>query len=133
MPENPKHEWDEIEAQFDMCDVVDEYLFPESAYEDEPKEAIERKTGRAYRRHMRVIKKKKRMAIMTYGYRPTVGYTEWGYRNGVYQPVGNYIKFPKNSKAQAYWKRLSNKKVRHSKVQSGSAYKKCFDYWWALY
>lgn len=133
MPESPKHDWEEIEERFDMYGAVDEYLFPEDTDDDELQETCGRKTGIAYRRHMRVQKKKKRMAIMTYGYNPTVGYTDWGYQNGVYQPGGNHIKYPKNSKAQAFWKRLSNKRVRRAEVQSGGAYKKFLDYLWMLY
>ena len=56
-----------------------------------------RKTGRAYRRKMRKQKKEKLMRIMTYGYKSGIGYTDWGWKDGVYQPVGSYIQYPKNS------------------------------------
>ena len=46
-----------------------------------------RKTGRAYRRKMRKQKKEKLMRIMTYGYKSGIGYTDWGGKDGVYQPV----------------------------------------------
>lgn len=46
-----------------------------------------RKTGSAYRRRMRQQKKGKRMQIMTYGYNPAAGYTDWETIDGVFQPV----------------------------------------------
>lgn len=63
-----------------------------------------RKTGRAYRRKMRKQKKEKLMRIMTYGYKSSIGYTDWGWKDGVYQPVGSYIQYPKNSNRQTFWK-----------------------------
>ena len=64
-----------------------------------------RKTGRAYRRKMRKQKKEKLMRIMTYGYKSGIGYTDWGWKDGVYQPVGSYIQYPKNSNRQTFLRR----------------------------
>lgn len=52
-----------------------------------------RKTGRAYRRKMRKQKKEKLMRIMTYGYKSGIGYTDWGWKDGVYQPVGTSCEY----------------------------------------
>lgn len=116
-----------------LCDTIEAYLRPENSSNDKPQRKGHRKTGRAYRRRMSIQKKKQLMKTMTCGYNPAVGYIDWGYKNGVYQPVGSHIKYPKNSNAQAYLKRRSNKIIRRSDVQSGGAYKKLFDYWWMLY
>ena len=68
------------------------------------------------------------------GYNPAVGYIDWDWVDGIWQPVGKYIKYPKNSNAQQYWKRHSNKIVRKkNEIFRGNQYRKCFDYWWTLY
>lgn len=59
---------------------------------------------------MRKQKKEKLMRIMTYGYKSSIGYTDWGWKDGVYQPVGSYIQYPKNSNRQTFWKAYSNRK-----------------------
>jgi hypothetical protein len=93
-----------------------------------------RKTGRAYRRKMRKQKKEKLMRIMTYGYKSGIGYTDWGWKDGVYQPVGSYIQYPKNSNRQTFWKAYSNRKIRHYKgdVRKGNSYRRHFDYAWEV-
>ena len=93
-----------------------------------------RKTGRAYRRKMRKQKKEKLMRIMTYGYKSGIGYTDWGWKDGVYQPVGRYIQYPKNSNRQTFWKAYSNRKIRRYKgdVRKGNSYRRHFDYAWEV-
>lgn len=93
-----------------------------------------RKTGRAYRRKMRKQKKEKLMRIMTYGYKSGIGYTDWGWKDGVYQPVGSYIQYPKNSNRQTFWKAYSNRKIRRYKgdVRKGNSYRRHFDYAWEV-
>lgn len=74
------------------------------------------------------------MRIMTYGYKPGIGYTEWGWKDGVCQPIGNYIKYPKNSNRQTFLKTYSNRKVRRYKgdIHNGNSYRRHFDYAWEL-
>lgn len=93
-----------------------------------------RKTGRAYRRKMRKQKKEKLMRIMTYGYKSGIGYTDWGWKDGVYQPVGRYIQYPKNSNRQTFWKTYSNRKIRRYKgnIRKGNSYRRHFDYAWEV-
>lgn len=93
-----------------------------------------RKTGRAYRRKMRKQKKEKLMRIMTYGYKSGIGYTDWGWKDGVYQPVGSYIQYPKNSNRQTFWKTYSNRKIRRYKgnIRKGNSYRRHFDYAWEV-
>lgn len=93
-----------------------------------------RKTGAAYRRKMRRKKRKDRMDIMTYGYKPSAGYTDWGWEDGIFQPVGNHIQYPKNSNRQAFWKAYSNRKVRryNGEIPKGNSYRKLLDYAWEI-
>lgn len=102
---------------------------------DESKKRGSRKTGRAYRRRMRQIKNKRLMKIVNNsGYNPAAGYVDWAFVDGVYTPVGKYIKFPKNSNQQKYFKRYSNRITRREDIPAkGNGYRKCFDYWWTLY
>lgn len=82
-----------------------------------------RKTGMAFRRAMAVKHRDALLQILSYGYKPTVGYAD-----------GQHIKRPSNSNAQRYWKRHANKMVRRSKdLSSGCRYRKAFDYKWTLY
>ena len=94
-----------------------------------------RENARAYRRHMRVTKDKRLRAIIcSCGYIPNAGWIRHDFVDGEYVCVGNYIKYPKNSNAQRFLKRYSNRIVRKSPVpRNGSGYKKLFDYWWSLY
>lgn len=89
----------------------------------------------AYRRAMERKHKRDLLRIISYsGYKPHIGYLDWDRVNGVWQPVGKYIKYPKNSDAQRYWKRHSNKIIRRrNEIYRGNQYRKCFDYWWTLY
>ena len=83
---------------------------------------------------MRKQKKEKLMRIMTYGYKSGIGYTDWGWKDGVYQPVGSYIQYPKNSNRQTFWKAYSNRKIRRYKgdVRKGNLYRRHFDYAWEV-
>lgn len=94
-----------------------------------------RKTGSAYRRQMRQQKKEKLMKIMTYGYNPAAGYTDWEMVDGVFQPIGDHIKYPKNSNRQVYWKNQSNRKVRRYQgyIPKGNAYRKHFEYRYTIF
>lgn len=91
------------------------------------------KNSRAYRRHMRVTKDKRLRAIIcSCGYIPHAGWIEHDWKTG--NCIGKYIKYPKNSNAQRFLKRYSNRIVRkHSIPLRGAGYKKLFDYWWSLY
>lgn len=83
---------------------------------------------------MRKQKKEKLLRIMTYGYKSGIGYTDWGWKDGVYQPVGSYIQYPKNSNRQTFWKTYSNRKIRRYKgnIRKGNSYRRHFDYAWEV-
>lgn len=129
--------------QFDHCgcDKVDADFFIggycEDAFEtkEPPRHRGCRESGRAYRRYMKEIKKNRLYDIVTLKYAPHAGYVDWDYVDGRYVPVGNYIKYTNQSGWQKYLKRYSNKVVRRSSYTGAgkSGYKRCFDYWWALY
>lgn len=134
---------DEPQLEYCYCDKV-QTKFYLSGYCDDAfrkdsrptKTRSPRKTGKAYRRHMRKLKNDRLMRIVTrYGYNPSAGYTDWGWVNGDYRPVGNYIKYPRDSDNQGYWKRQSNRKVRRQKgrIPKGNTYRKYFDYTWTIY
>lgn len=98
-----------------------------------PKKRI---TGRAYRRSQAKHKdKRRRNIIATGGYNPTIGYIDYSFVDGKWVEVGNHIKYPKNSNAQRFLKKQSNKKARRFRgnISNGNAYRRLFDYWWALY
>ena len=94
-----------------------------------------RETGRAYRRCMARHHRDARMRIiLRKKYDPRAGYVDWAWVDGIWQPVGRYIKYPKNSRQQGYWKRHSNKIVRRSAdLCQGNLYRKYFEYTWTLF
>ena len=54
--------------------------------------------GKAYRREMQYKKDLRlRRIIGEYRCKPTVGYITRRWIDGVWQPVGDYIRYPKNS------------------------------------
>ena len=91
--------------------------------------------GKAYRRYMQSKKDRRlRKIINEYHRRPTVGYITHAWIDGVWQPVGDYIRFPKNSNIQKYLKRQSRRKVRRSDTfQNGNSYRKCMEYKWQFW
>ena len=92
--------------------------------------------NRAYRRRMKDKKDNRLRQIITKcGYIPHAGYIDWDEVDGVWQPTGKYIKYPKNSDAQKYLKKQSNRRVRRSAdlPQKGNGYRKRSEYWWILY
>lgn len=92
-----------------------------------------RKTGSVYRRAMKKQYHKKMMKRL-WGKYVTVGpYVESDWVDGVFKPVGSYIKYPQNSKLKRTWKNHSNRVVRKRKeLFKGNQYRKCFDYWWTI-
>lgn len=90
----------------------------------------------AYRRAMKAKKDKKLRKIINEhtGYAPHIGYIDWDYVNGVWQPVGKYVKYPKNSAKQKFLKRQTNKKIRKLDIShKGNDYRKHYEYWWTMY
>lgn len=47
---------------------------------------------------------------------------------------GSYVKHPQNASNKAFFKRVSNKKVRRNSgiPTKGNGYRKVFDYWWTI-
>ena len=94
----------------------------------------EKRRDRNYRRAKALQKKKRLLKIVNLkGYNPARGYVDWGMETGQWKPVGNHIKYPKNSNKQRFYKRYTKRIVRRNELpRKGNGYRKCFDYWWAL-
>ena len=94
-----------------------------------------RKTGRAYRRAMRrKHNNDRKRIILRKKYDPRPGHLDWKRVDGVWQPVGNHIKYPKNSRIQRFWKGRSNRIVRKTtEIYKGNQYRKCSEYAWMLF
>lgn len=120
------------EGKFYVCGFCDDAFI---TYPEEKKSG-RRKTGRAYRRRKAKQKDDRlRSIIASGGYKPMIGFIDYGLVDGVWQEVGNHIKYPRNSNYQRYLKQQSNKRVRRYKAEipKGNSYRKLFEYWWELY
>lgn len=91
--------------------------------------------GKAYRRRMQTKKDiRLRKIIAERRYTPYAGYIHYSWVDGVWQPIGDYIRYPKNSNIQKYLKRQSKRKVRRSELAlQGNSYRKCMEYRWEFY
>ena len=91
--------------------------------------------GRAYRRHMEAKKDIRLRKILTEcRYTSHAGYIQYGWVDGEFKPVKEYIQYPKNSNMQKYLKRKSRRTVRRSEVTlQGNSYRKCMEYRWEFY
>lgn len=133
----------EPQLEYCWCDKTGDgkfycYGLCEDAFDDytTKKTFGKRKTGMAYRRNRTKYKdERKRNIIATGGYNPAIGYIDYDFVDGKRVEVGNHIKYPKNSNAQRFLKKQSNRKVRRfrGEISSGNSYRKLFDYWWELY
>lgn len=97
--------------------------------------AISKGYEAAYRREMDIKKKKRSIRNATLEARSCgAGYVDYDFVNGVWTPVGKYVKRPKNSHRQKFYKRYSNHLFRRGATTgSGKAgYKRCFDYRWEI-
>lgn len=130
------------QIEYCYCDKVGHKFYAGGFCEDafscevqsKTKKSKLRNCGIAYRRKMKGLKRNKRMKIISHGYKPTAGYVDWDMINGEWVPVGTYIKYPKNSNMQKFFKRYSNRINRRKEIPvKGNGYRKNFDYWRTLY
>lgn len=144
------------EFQFDHCgcDKVEDEFFAcgycEDAWVDRPtkQKRGQRRTGRAYRRKMRIQKRNRQMDIIHHC--NTMSLSSGINKNGL--PASNswglwkfgiddddmqetYIKRPKSSKYKGFYKNYSNRLIRRKCVvlPKGNQFHKIFEYWWTLY
>lgn len=91
--------------------------------------------GKAYRRDMQDKKDRRLRKIINKRHRnPSAGYIVHAWIDGVWRPVGDYIRYPQNSKIQKHLKRQSKRKVRRSEpFQNGNSYRKCMEYRWQIW
>lgn len=90
---------------------------------------------KTYRREMEAKKDRRRRKIITEcRCTPKVGSIEHAWVDGVYQPVGDHIHYPKNSNIQKYLKRQTKRKVRRAETfPNGNGYRKCMEYKWTFW
>ena len=92
--------------------------------------------NRGYRRRVKHRKERRlRNIILKWsGYSPHIGYIEEDLIDGKWVPVGKYVKYPRNSNAQRFLKRRTNRAARRCDLPpKGNSYRKCKEYWWDLY
>ena len=91
--------------------------------------------GKAFRRDMKVKKDRRlRKMINECHCKPSAGSLTHAWIDGVWKPVGDHIKYPKNSKIQKHLKRQTKRKVRRSEpFQNGNSYRKCIEYRWQFW
>lgn len=91
---------------------------------------VKKRNGKAYRRYMDFKHKDKRMRIIElHKFCYNMGYIDWGWKDDQWQQTGKYIKYPKNSNRQKFYKRYSNKVIRRVKNGlHGNQYRKYFYY-----
>jgi len=100
-----------------------------------PKRRGLRKTGRAFRRYQKQIKYKRLKQIAGWRQSRCLAYTAQEYNEETDEWVDlKYMRYPKSSDRQQFFKQYSNKKVRKSKIIfQGNLYRRCFDYQWELF
>jgi hypothetical protein len=91
--------------------------------------------GKAYRRSMKEKKDIRLRKIITEcKYTPSAGYIQYDWVAGAWQPVKEYVQYPKNSNMQKYLKRKSRRAVRRSNLAlQGNNYRKVIEYRWEFY
>lgn len=106
----------------------------EAQKNDNSSAPVKRRTGRRYRRQMRLKKTARLREVVINHYAPHAGYVQWEYIDGEWLPAGKYIKYPKNSNRQRWCKRETNKRMRNNLdiPTKGNYYRRLFDYWWVL-
>lgn len=145
-----------VDFQFDHCGcdkVGDEFFwcgYCEDAWADQPRQPKKgrRKTGRAYRRQMRVQKfnRQKNLALNCNAPALWVGidksglpthrqYQLWRFGFDDDNVQYTYIKRYKSSGRKKFYKDYSNRVARRSDAISpkGNQYRKLFDLWWTVY
>ena len=86
-----------------------------------------------YRRNRKKRKFERLKQLNNRGYYSrTIGHLDWKLVDGEIVLVGKYLKYPKNTNQQRFFKRYSNKKVRRQKnlPTKGNGYRRQFDYAW---
>ena len=93
-----------------------------------------RKTNKYERKLIQKHKDQRlRNIINNYGYNPRIGFVDWDFVDGVWQEVGKYIKYPRNSNRQKWIKKETSHKLRHIKdIPLHNKYRRYIDYWWIM-
>ena len=129
----------EPQVEYCSCDKIDMYFYIGGYCEDAwsnpstSKRTNHRKTGRAYRRKMKVKKEDRLYHIVKGRYMPHVGYVPWEFNGRTLCGTSYYFKDSSRSNKQRWLKRYTSKKVRHMDIANGNYYRKCQEYWWVIY
>lgn len=129
----------EPQLEYCSCDKVGSYFYAggycEDAFVDGPvqKKQGKRKTGRAYRRKMKVQKEDRLYHIVKNHYMPYVGYVDWDFDGRTLHGTPYYFKDSSRSGAKKWLKKYTSKKARHMELTNGNYYRKCQEYWWVIY
>lgn len=125
-----------VDFQFDHCGcdkVGDEFFwcgYCEDAWADQPRQPKKgkRKTGRAYRRQMRVQKFNRQKNLALNCNAPSL----WLCINKSEPPTHKRHKSPRRKK---FYKGYSNRVARRSDdfLPKGNQYRRLFDLWWTVY
>lgn len=115
-----------FEEMLEASEARREELFPK---------AQPRNNGRGYRRKVRRAKDRRLRTIIEQScYGPHRGYLDYGRVDGVWQPIGTHIKYPKASRKQQWIKRATSHRMRKADIpRKGNYYRRLFDYWNTMY
>lgn len=112
-------------------------------YEDlyDAHQAVKRKASVKRKNNAKAGRRRKEIILTMnqHGYNPLVGWYDFDYVDGKWQRIGNYVKYPRNSKGQRYLKRKTHKRNRRipigdeDRARKGNSYRRSVDYWWELY
>lgn len=97
--------------------------------------SVKRKKYNKYERKLIQKHKDQRLKriINNYGYKPRIGFVDWGFKNDGWQEVGDHIKYPRNSNRQKWIKKETSHKLRHIKdIPLHNGYRRYIDYWWIM-
>lgn len=131
-------EFGELQLEYCGCDKVDSKFYSGGYCEDAfnkksmKKRKGQRQTGNAYRRRMKKKKLEREKKLSSYRYNPYIGWPHHKLVNGEWIE-DTYMSYPRNSNLPQYFKKYSNRKVRHSNLSGkGNQYRRVFDMWWNL-
>lgn len=95
--------------------------------------ACERRTGRAYRRKMKIQKDDRLYRIVKDRYVPHVAYVPWDFNGKTLNGTSTYIKYSSHSRKEKFLKRQTSKATRRKDIANGNNYRKHYEYWYVMY
>jgi hypothetical protein len=127
------------QIEYCSCDKIGMYFYVGGYCEDAwiersvHKNKNPRKTGRAYRRKMKIRKEDRLYHIVKGHYMPHVGWVDWEFNGRTLHGSPYYFKDSSHSRKQKWLKKQTIRKVRRMDIANGNYYRKCYEYWWNMY